>query len=705
MKQVLIKGGNIIVPEVPAPVVGPRNILVRVQHSCISVGTEISGVRLSALPLYKRALKQPHHVKRVIQVMRDQGVRRTMARVLGSLASGTATGYSAAGEVVDLGELVEGFRVGDRVACAGAGVANHAEIIDVPVNLATRIPDALSSQWASTVTLGSIAMQGVRRCSPTLGETVLVMGLGILGQVTMQLLRSSGCRVIGVDPDSARVQIALANGMDWGFGSESDNVTDRIHRLTDGFGADAVIITAATSSHQVVSDAMNACRKKGRVILVGDVGLNLNRNDFYKKEIDFLISCSYGPGRYDPLYEENGNDYPIAYVRWTENRNMESYLALLARGAVQLASIPAQTYSIQDAAEAFRVLQASGPKPLLVFLSYPPSEKIIRTVAIHASRTRPGRLRVAIVGAGGFAQGMHLPNLIKLRKRFEIRGIMSRTGSNARSIALQYEGAYATTDYAEVLNDPQIDLLIICTRHNLHAQMLLAGLKAGKAVLIEKPLALTEEDLEQIEGYYREVKSCPVFMTGFNRRFSPAIQKCRQRLAGRSTPLVISYRMNAGFISPDHWVHGEEGGGRNIGEACHIYDLFTALTGSKPVSVQAVSARPTTRQWSRKDNFTATIAYADGSVCSLIYTAFGNKAHPKEEMDIFLDGSVLRLIDYKTLTEPGRGTLWTSVTVEKGQLEELQCLAHCLEKGGPWPISAEDQFGAARTSFQVEAQI
>lgn len=322
MKQVLVRGGSVLVQDVPTPLVSPKSILVRVRHSCISAGTEMAGVRMSGLPLYRRALKQPHHVKRVLQMMRDQGIKRVYDRVTGQLEAGLPTGYSAAGDVIAVGSEVEGFRPGDRVACAGAGVANHAEVIDVPVNLAVKIPEGVATDQACTVTLGAIAMQGVRRCNPTLGETVVVLGLGLLGQITAQLLSANGCRVIGTDPDPDRVRIARQGGMDVGLVPGNENVVDSIHRLTDGMGADAAIITAATSSHDVISQAMQCCRKKGRVVLVGDVGLNLDRNDLYKKELDFLISSSYGPGRYDPLYEEGGQDYPLAYVRWTENRNI-----------------------------------------------------------------------------------------------------------------------------------------------------------------------------------------------------------------------------------------------------------------------------------------------------------------------------------------------------------------------------------------------
>jgi predicted dehydrogenase/threonine dehydrogenase-like Zn-dependent dehydrogenase len=707
MKQVLVRGGNVMLQQVPAPLAGPKNILVRVRHSCISAGTEMAGISMSGLPLYRRALKQPQHVKRVLEMMREQGVKRTWDRVTGQLDAGLPTGYSAAGEVVGMGEEVEGFRLEDLVACAGAAVANHAEVIDVPVNLAVKIPLGLTTNLACTVTLGAIAMQGVRRANPTLGETIVVFGLGLLGQIIAQLLRASGCRVIGTDPDSERVQMALENTMDFGINPGEENVVERVHRLTGGMGADAAIVTAATSSHELISQAMQCCRKKGRVVLVGDVGLNLNRNDLYKKELDFLISSSYGPGRYDPLYEEGGQDYPLPYVRWTENRNMEEYLNLLGRGAIKLDNLRSQTFSIDQAVQAYRSLNQEGKKPLLAVLEYPQSETALeRRISTGPVRAKGKRIRVALVGAGNFAQAIHLPNLQKLGSDFDLRCVMSRTGANARAAATRFAASYATTDYQQVLNDADVDLVLIATRHNLHGGMALCALQAGKHVFVEKPLTIAPQELEEIEAFYRKHQDAPLLMVGFNRRFSPPIRRARQALAQRTTPLMVNYRMNAGYIPPDHWTQTEEGGGRNLGEACHIYDLFNALTGSTYRSVSAHSVTPLSKQWKANDNFVATISYADSSVCSLTYTAMGDKSFPKETMAIFADGRVIWLDDYKTLSiAGGKHKGWRSMTQQKGQMEELQTLADCLLRGKPWPIPLEQQLQATRISFAVERQI
>jgi predicted dehydrogenase/threonine dehydrogenase-like Zn-dependent dehydrogenase len=707
VKQVLIKGGGVVVQDVPAPTVGPRNILVRVRHSCVSVGTEMSSVKMSGLPLYRRALKQPHHVKRALKLMADNGVKRTYDMIKGRLDAGLPAGYSAAGEVVAVGEEVGEFKPGDIVACAGAGIANHAELIDVPVNLANLVPEGLDTEVASTVTLGAIAMQGVRRANPTFGETIVVIGLGILGQITAQLLKAAGCVIVGTDVDPQRVQIARANGMDHGLTPADGSLAERVTQLSNGFGADGVIITAASQSSEIVAQAFQACRRKGRVVLVGDVGLNIDRNDMYVKELDFLISTSYGPGRYDPVYEEEGRDYPLAYVRWTENRNMQEYLRLLSTGALTFANMPREVFPVTEATQAYESLK-SAAKPLLVVLQYPHREEAVTPSVVLREARAPhtGKIRLALCGAGGFALGMHLPNLAKLTDQFQLTTVMSRTGANAVMAANRFGAAKATTDFDEVLRDPDIDLVLIATRHDQHAAMTLKALEAGKNVFVEKPLAIHEAQLAEIEEFFRDKSSTPVLMTGFNRRFAPGVAALLPSLRARKTPLIANYRMNAGFIPNDHWVHGPQGGGRNIGEACHIYDLFNALTGSTYESVEAMSIVPNSKHWRRDDNFVATARYRDGSVCTLTYTALGDKSYAKERCEIFADGKVYSLDDFKsTSVSTARKPLWKSWTIEKGQREELQALAKTIREGAPWPISLEDQIAATRMSFDVENQL
>lgn len=709
MKQLLIKGGRVEVVEVPAPRPGSKNILVQTRFSCVSPGTEIAGLRASAEPIYRRALRQPRKALRVLQMVRETGLGGTMNRIAGQIGAGVAIGYSAAGSVVAVGSEVACFSPGDRVACAGAGWANHAELIEVPVNLAIRIPDGLDFMPASSVTLGAIALQSVRRAGPTLGETFVVIGLGALGQLAVQLLKNSGVAVIGVDPDPGRVRLALTHGMDWGVDPIEQNYVERVYHLTNGFGADAAVIAASGRSETIVNQAVKACRRKGRVVLLGDVAMNLERGDLYRKELDLLISTSYGPGRYDPVYEEGGHDYPLPYVRWTENRNMEAYLSLLGQRRISLERFCGEAVDVDDAPRVYAQLAQEGDRPPLVFIRYPerpPAPSV--AVMLRPPSVEKRRIRVGIIGAGGFARAVHLPNLSRLRNNYEIRAVMNRTGSGARSVAETYGAAYATTEPEGILNDAEIDLVVIATRHDLHARLVLQALQAGKNVLVEKPLATESAELDAIESFLSDRQPPGMLMTGFNRRFSPPMQQIAKRLTGRTTPLVVNYRMNAGFLPPEHWVHGDEGGGRNIGEACHLYDLFNFLTGAAAVDVHAAAVVPRSRQWRANDNFVATVSYSDGSVCTLTYTALGAASFPKERMEIFADGSVISLDDYRTLQFSEAGVskqVWKSKTVEKGHLEELQVLAQHLTQGGAWPISAEQQIAATRISFAVEKQI
>lgn len=704
MKQVLIRAGKAVIEDVPAPQAGPREILVAVAHSCVSVGTEGAGMALSGMPLWRRALKQPDNVRRVLDIVRDQGVVAAVERVRGKLDAGTPTGYSAAGTVVAVGAEVEGFRPGDRVACAGAGIANHAELIAVPVNLAARIPEGLGSETACTVTLGAIALQGVRRAAPTLGETMAVIGLGVLGLLTVQMLKANGVRVIGVDPDARRRAIACRLGA-LAAVAPAEDVAAACARLTDGMGADAALICAASASDAIVSQAAGCCRRKGRVVLVGDVGLKLARADFFAKELDFLISCSYGPGRYDPSFEQGGQDYPLAYVRWTETRNMEAYLGLLATGAVSLDALEPVVLPVEQAGAAYDLLKG-GERPLVVVLSYPaPQAALSRRIAIGTPRPgRSGAVQVGILGAGSFLQAVHLPNMLGMPDSFRIRAVASRTGTTAKAVAERVGADYAATDIEQVLADDAVGLVVIGTRHDLHGPLVLKALQAGKAVLVEKPLCLTETELAAIEDFYAAHPDGPLLLTGFNRRFSPAVRRMGALLAGRSTPLLATYRMNAGYLPSDHWTQGPEGGGRNLGEACHVYDLFCALTGSQPVSVQAAAVRPAGKQWRTDDNFAATIAFADGSVCSLAYTALGAKDHAKERAEVFADGLVLSLDDYRTLTVAGRKVKGWQGATDKGHKALMAALAEAI-KGGAWPIPLDQQIAASRIALQVQAQV
>lgn len=709
MKQVIIKKGDISIATTPAPTIESGSILVKTHYSCISAGTEVAGLKMSAEPLWRRALKQPENVKKILAMVAQSGIKRTHAFVKGHLSAGNPTGYSAAGVVIAVADNVSEFKVGDRVACAGAQCANHAEVLRVPKNLATKIPDDLSFAPASTVTMGAIALQGVRRADPRIGETFIVIGLGILGQLTAQMLKANGCQVVGIDLNAEKITLATNNGLDVGLVAENEYDTEAVKRLTNGTGADGVIITAASSSDKIVADAFAMCRKKGRVVLVGDVGLDLKRHDIYAKELDFLVSCSYGPGRYDKQYEEYGHDYPIGYVRWTENRNMQAYLTLLAKQKINLDNLISSTFPIDEASAAYQALQNPTQPSLMTLLEYPDNQAEKKRKVLNPNFTplRSTKIRTAIIGAGGFAKGMHLPNLSKLDKSYQIHAIMSRTGHNAKACAEQYAAKYATTDYQQILSDPDIDLVVLCTPHDQHALQVEQALIANKHILVEKPLALNEAELQQIEKVIQQKTSnCPLLMTGFNRRFSPHMQRLKQAISNRTNPIMINYRMNAGYIPLDHWVHSPQGGGRNIGEACHIYDLFTYLTNSEITNITAAAINPQTNYYLAQDNFSVTCTFKDGSIATLTYTALGSSQYPKETMDVFFDGCVAHLNDYKTLEFHGRKLRGTKTTnAEKGQLHELEQLSRAIKEGSEWPIPWWQQQQAMEIAFAVESKL
>ncbi len=711
MKQVLIRSGGVVVEDAPAPCVEPGTALVAVQRSCISIGTELSAIRTSNLPLWKRALRQPQTVKWLFETVATQGLAATRALVEAKLSRSQPTGYSAAGVVLEVGAGVDDLQRGDRVACAGAQCAYHAEVIRVPRNLTVPIPSGLGVDEASTVTLGAISLQGVRRAQPTLGESFVVIGLGILGQLTAQMLRANGCRVIGTDLEPQRIRLAQELGMEVALPTEGGEEIEEVARLTDGSGVDGVIVTAATPSDSVMSTAFRMCRKKGRVVLVGDVGLHLNRADFYAKELDFFISTSYGPGRYDRGYEEQGLDYPAAYVRWTENRNMAEYLRLVAEHKVQVTPLISATYPVDQAPAAYQALQRSAGRPLAVLLSYPrengPPERVIRNPRSQAAGH--GRVRLALVGAGSFAKQVHLPLIRALQSEYRLQAVVSRTGHNATAVAREFGAGYATTEYQQVLSDPEVDAVLIATRHHLHAAMTLEALRQGKHVLVEKPLALQRTELDAFRSFYDVLSTdriAPVLLTGFNRRFSPFSRRIKQLVEPRTNPMILNYRMNAGYIPPDDWVHTAEGGGRNRGEACHVYDLFTYLTESQVAAVDAQALAPTTGYYGRTDNFVATLRFADGSVATLTYTALGSKRYPKEQLEVYVDGKVLVLEDYRRLRVVGwRSGAMTARSPDKGHRNELTAFGRVVTKGGEWPSPLWHQLQATEIALAVEELI
>jgi len=703
VKQVFIKKGEAIIENVPAPLVTEDEILVQVYYSCISIGTEMFKIQASGRPLYKKIMDKPQNIRKVLDRLKNHGLRDAIVKVKSKIEGKNPIGYSASGIVLETGKNIKNFKPGDRVACAGDKIANHAEFIAVPENLAIKIPQNLSVKAASTVTLGSISLQGVRRCSPTLGENIVVIGLGILGQLTLQMLKVAGCHVIGIDLEKSRIEKAIKLGLDAGFSPDKVNVVEEVIRNTDGFGADAAIITAASKGSEVINQAMEMCRKKGKVIVVGDVNLNIKREEFYKKELDLLISTSYGPGRYDERYEQKGVDYPYAYVRWTENRNMQEYLKLLSENKIEIEPLIERIYKVEEVSKAYEELKSISEKPLIVLLEYNRESKPDVKVVINKFKAVHDRINVGVIGAGNFTKSVHLPNLQKLDKVYRIVAICSKTGGNAESTAEQYNASYATTDYKKLLEDKNIDMVLIATGHNLHAGIAIDAAGFGKAIFVEKPMALSKEELDRLVKILKKTKV--PFVVGFNRRFSPFAIRIKEIVSKRVNPMIISYRMNAGYIPKEHWVHSIEGGGRNIGEACHVYDLFNYFIESRFLSVDAVSIKPTTEQFVSNDNFTATIKYEDGSVCNLIYTALGTKSVPKERMEIYVDNKVIYLDDYKDLKIFGSQEKGLKRRVQdKGQYDELLRFSECLKSGSDL-IPLWQLVQATKISFEVEDQI
>lgn len=698
MLQALVKRGVVLPADVPAPLVSPGGVLIQVVNSCISAGTELAGVKASGKSLVRRALEQPDKVAKVFKMFRENGLSYTMAKINGHLDAGVPLGYSAAGVVLAVGEGVTDFYPGQRVTAAGAGYANHAQFIDVPRNLVCPMPEGLDFKAASTVTLGSIAMQGVRRAKIELGELVVVVGTGILGLLTVQLLRANGARVIAVDLDERRLALAEKMGAEFIINAKDSSLRDKIFQQTSGRMADCVIFCAATNHSESLSQAFSFLRRKGRLIMVGVWGSELKREDIYAKEIDFHISCSYGPGRYDSSYEEGGHDYPYAYVRWTENRNMLEYLRLLSIGAVNVDLILEKIYPIEKVDEAFAALNGNE-KPLLVALDYGPPfsfseiEKmgsLPRKVSSSLPASTKGAvpLKVAVVGAGDYLTGVHLPNLKKLEPMFALHAVCSRTGSKAQSVANQYQARYSTTDYSEILGDLDVDVVIIATRHNLHGGQVLAALQAGKHVLVEKPLALDAGEVDAIRDFYAAPGDKPMLCVGFNRRFSRYAKAVKEAVG--NSPLVLNYRMNAGFLPEEHWVHSHEGGGRIVGEGCHIIDLFRYLAGA-PVTSIAVAGMHPQAPYQATDNKIITLEYANGSVGSISYFATGSSEISKEYLEVHWGGKSVIMDNYQELK--GYGCSVPAIrdsSPDKGQRDLLEAFGTALLKGGDWPIYLEE---------------
>jgi predicted dehydrogenase len=685
--------------DVPVPKPGMGEALVKTEASLVSAGTERTLVEFSEKSLLGKARSRPDLVKQTLDKVRREGLISTVEAVRNRLDEYIPLGYSSAGTIIEIGKGLQGYKVGDRVACAGAGFAVHAEYVTVPRNLLVPLPDGVDFERGAFATLGAIALHGYRLADLQIGERVAVIGLGLLGLMAVQIARSGGCRVLGIDIDDERIELAKNLGVE-AVGVEQ--AVERSRSDTGGKGFDAVIICAHTTSSDPVQLAGEIARDRAKVVATGAVGLKIPRNLYYEKELTFLVSRSYGPGRYDPSYEEEGQDYPIGYVRWTEGRNLSAFLDLLADGRVDVSPLITHRFPIASGIDAYDLITGEGEDSFIgVLLTYPDSEDSQGARHFHLSKAevKPSKsLSLGVFGAGNFASAVMLP-AIKRVEGIELIAISSGKGLSSSHAADRYGFRYSTTDKDKILQDANINSIAILTRHNLHAELVSEGLKAGKHVFCEKPLAINLDELDQIIEALEVSKN--ILMVGFNRRFAPFSKSLKEFIDPIVGPKVISYRVNAGPLPANHWLHDPlEGGGRIIGEACHFIDYLTFLTNSTPISVRAVGARAAPN--SPSEDVIITMDFADGSIGSISYLASGDRSFPKERVEVFGGGRVAVLDDFRTLelvTEGRKAKQRARLRQDKGHRAEWEAFVDAVRQGGPPPIAYDDLISTTRASI------
>lgn len=684
-----LKTGATILEDVPTPMVRPGHILIRTKASLVSLGTEKMLVEFGKSSLIAKARQQPDRVKQVLDKIKTEGLLPTLEAVFNKLDQPLPLGYCNAGQVIAVGEGVHNFKIGDRVVSNGS----HAEFVCVPKNLVVRIPDEVSYEEASFAVIGSIGLQGIRLAKPSFGETFVVVGLGLIGLLTAQLLVANGCNVIGFDFDSNKVDLANKMGAK-AFLASSVDVVKIVESLTNGVGADAVIITASTKSNEVISQAANMSRKRGRIILVGVIGLELSRADFYKKELTFQVSCSYGPGRYDDSYESEGNDYPIAFVRWTENRNFDAILQAIASKKLNVSDLITERVDLQN---YMHIYGDMGKGSIASILIYSDVAAPATTVTVSKGSPLPSQGRIGIIGAGNFTKMTLMPALKKVGA--SVSFISSAGGLSAKSLANKYSIQYCTTDYREILKSEEVDLVMITTRHDLHAQMAIEAIRSGKSVFVEKPLALNQAELTSVIGAYNDNKGRYSIHVGFNRRFAPTSVKAKELLNQSVSPINMIATMNAGFIPPEIWVHDLKiGGGRIIGEACHFIDLMIYLSGSLVTEVH-MSALGIDYQ-ENTDNAIITLKFQDGSQGVINYFSNGSKSYAKERVEIYQDNKTLVLDNFKSLTGYGfKGFSSLKTGLDKGHAAQFKRLVQITKSGSEQLIPISELENSSQASF------
>jgi predicted dehydrogenase/NADPH:quinone reductase-like Zn-dependent oxidoreductase len=696
------RSGKLELQEVPAPAVSEGLVLVRNHFSVVSPGTEKTAVDFARKSMLGKARSRPDLVRQVVRKLRQEGPLPTYRAVMTRLDAPQPLGYSCAGVVEAVGEGVSGFAPGDRVACAGAGYANHAELVVVPENLVVPVPDELGLEKAAFATLGAIALQGLRVAAPTLGEAAAVIGLGLIGQLAVQLLRANGCRVLGIDVDPARVKQALGQGAQWGA-TPGEDLAGWKNQATDGYGADLVLVTAASDSSAPLQLAAELCRPKGRISVVGATAMDLERRSFYDKELELRMSMSYGPGRYDRRYEELGLDYPISYVRWTENRNLRAFVELAAAGQLDPGRLDLATLDFREAERAYEELAKGERKSLAVVFRYDAgkADAGARRLSLGAgAAARPREeVGVAFLGAGNYAKGILLPAVSRaaaVRKAC----VVTATGPSARRTAESFGYAACATDPEEALRDPGVDLVFVATQHDSHADLAMRALRAGKAVWLEKPAGIFPAEIDALAAALRETQG--FLAIGFNRRFSPHARAIRQHFEGRRGPLAIHYSVAAGATPSGTWhVDPRVGGGRIVGEGCHFVDLCSYLVGGPPVSV---FARALGRNPEVDDSTVALLSFADGSSATLHYLARASGELPKERFEVSGDGRTAACDNFRETRLFG-GRAVKTMNQDKGQATAVAEVIEAVRAGRPSPFSLEEIAGVSLTTFAIQESI
>jgi polar amino acid transport system substrate-binding protein len=706
MRQIAqkLKKGELRIIEVPIPALQKGFILIKNHYSLISTGTEGSTVKAARKGYIGKAKERPQQVKQVVDVLKAQGPMQTYRAIMKKLDSFSPLGYSCAGEVIAVASDTLGYAVGDQVACGGLS-ASHAEVVSVPANLCVKLEPDADLKQAVYNTLGAIALQGVRQAELQIGETCTIIGLGLLGQLTALILKASGVKVIGIDIDPVMVKLAGESAFDLPLLRDEAGIASKIMDFTKGLGSDAVIITAASNSLDPINFAGIISRKRGTIVIVGAVPTGFDREPhFYKKELKVKMSCSYGPGRYDPNYEEKGIDYPPAYVRWTENRNMQAFQELIYNKKIDVGYLTTHTFKLNDAPKAYDMLTTKSEPFIGILIEYDASKKndLAKTkidLELPALNKETSAVNIGFIGAGSYAQGHLLPKIPKNRK-VSLKGVMSNTGYSARSVAERFKFEFCTTDEKDIIENDEINTLFIATRHDSHAKYVIKALKAEKHVFVEKPLCLKMEELQEIRKHYElSAKNCQLLIVGYNRRFSPLTRLIKDEFG--HGPMAIVYRVNAGSISKDSWYQDPEfGGGRIVGEVCHFVDMLSFLTGSLVVSVYAVALNEPSNL---NDTLNVTLKFQNGSIGTISYLANGDKSLAKERIEIFSHGASAVIKDFKELKiySKGKKKKKKLISQDKGQREELKRFITAILSGTNEPISFEEIYNTSLVTFKI----